>query len=180
MTHTLIRKVYQGIADRRQMFRLFDRHSQRPNRFEDDADALFRGEWFEIDRASHDYMFEILPPLWMRHDRFALREFLTDSITSVFFSLTIDGRLRFFHAYCDLFGLLPSSGWRFRFPVLFAALRTSGVFPLFQFLQQALNLGRRRSSEDRMGAEVLRYPLADMLRSDRLRALSRHTSFPDL
>jgi hypothetical protein len=39
----------------------------------------------------------------MRHDRFALREFLTDSITSVFFSLTIDGRLRFFHAYCDLF-----------------------------------------------------------------------------
>ena len=30
-----IRKVYQGIADRRQMFRMFDRHTQRPNRFED-------------------------------------------------------------------------------------------------------------------------------------------------
>jgi hypothetical protein len=103
MTLSSIRKVYQGIADRRQMFRLFDRHAQRPNRFEDDADALYCGEWFEIDRASHDYMFEILPPLWMRHDMFALREFLTDSITSVFFSLTIDGRLRFFHAYCDLF-----------------------------------------------------------------------------
>lgn len=103
MTHTLIRKVYQGIADRRQMFRMFDRHAQRPNRFEDDAGALYRGEWFETDRTSHDYMFEILPPLWMRHDMFALREFLTGSITSVFFSLTIDGRLRFFHAYCDLF-----------------------------------------------------------------------------
>jgi len=103
MTHTLIRKVYQGIADRRRMFRMFDRHAQRPNCFEDDADALFRGEWFEIDQASHDYMFEILPPLWMQHDMFALRELLTDSITSVFFSLAIDGRLRFFHAYCDLF-----------------------------------------------------------------------------
>ncbi|RVC58111.1 DUF1419 domain-containing protein, partial [Mesorhizobium sp. M00.F.Ca.ET.038.03.1.1] len=32
-----IRKIYQGIADRRQMFRLFDRHAQRPNRFADDA-----------------------------------------------------------------------------------------------------------------------------------------------
>ena len=103
MTLSSIRKVYQGIADCRQMFRLFDRHAQRPNRFEDDSDALYRGEWFETDRASHDYMFEILPPLWMRHDMFALREFLTDSITSVFFSLAIDGRLRFFHSYCDLF-----------------------------------------------------------------------------
>jgi hypothetical protein len=103
MTLSSIRKVYQGIADRRQMFRTFDRHAQRPNRFEDADGALYRGEWFEIDRASHDYMFEILPPLWMRHDMFALREFLTDSITSVFFALSIDGRLRFFHAYCDLF-----------------------------------------------------------------------------
>lgn len=103
MTLSSIRKVYQGIADRRQMFRMFDRHAQRPNRFEDADGAFYRGEWFEIDRASHDYMFEVLPPLWMRHDMFALREFLTDSITSVFFSLLIDGRLRFFHAYCDLF-----------------------------------------------------------------------------
>jgi hypothetical protein len=103
MTPVSIRKVFQGTADRRQMFRLFDRHAQRPNRFDDDADALYRGEWFEIDRASHNYMFEILPPLWMRHDMFALREFLTNSITSVFFALSIDGRLRFFHAYCDLF-----------------------------------------------------------------------------
>ena len=103
MTLSSIRKVYQGIADRRQMFRMFDRHAQRPNRFEDADGALYRGEWFEIDRASYDSMFEILPPRWMRHDMFALREFLTDSITSVFFALSIDGRLRFFHAYCDLF-----------------------------------------------------------------------------
>ena len=47
------------------------------------------GEWFEIGRAEHDYMFEILPPLWMRGDMFALSEFMTGSITSVFFALSI-------------------------------------------------------------------------------------------
>lgn len=97
-----IRKVYQGVADRRQMFRLFDRHARRPNRFEGDNSDLFRGEWFEIGQVEHDYMFEILPPLWMRGDMFAMREFLTGSITGVFFALTIDGRLRHFHGYCDL------------------------------------------------------------------------------
>ncbi len=34
------RKVYEGIADRRQMFRMFDRHAQRPNRWEGDDSAL--------------------------------------------------------------------------------------------------------------------------------------------
>ena len=95
-------KIFQGVADRRQMFRMFDRHAQRPNRWEDDAGALYAGEWFEISEREHDYMFEILPPLWMRGDMFAMREFLTDSVTSVFFALTIDGRVRHFHGYCDL------------------------------------------------------------------------------
>ncbi|RWO26670.1 MAG: DUF1419 domain-containing protein [Mesorhizobium sp.] len=47
-------------------------------------------------------MFEILPPLWMRGEMFALREFLTDRITSIFHALNIDGRMRYFHGYCDL------------------------------------------------------------------------------
>ncbi|MDA9448253.1 DUF1419 domain-containing protein [Bradyrhizobium sp. CCBAU 21360] len=102
MTLSPIRKVYQGIADRRQMFRMFDRHAQRPNRFESDGSALYRGEWFEIGQADHDHMFEILPPLWMRSEMFALREFLTGSISSVFFALRIDGQPRTFHGYCDL------------------------------------------------------------------------------
>ncbi|RUW57197.1 DUF1419 domain-containing protein, partial [Mesorhizobium sp. M4B.F.Ca.ET.049.02.1.2] len=51
-----IRKIYQGIADRRQMFRLFDRHAQRPNRFADDAGALYGNEWFELDQSGHDHM----------------------------------------------------------------------------------------------------------------------------
>jgi len=97
-----IRKVFQGVADRRQMFRMFDRHAQRPGRWENDDSALYRGEWFEIGEAEHNYMFDVLPPLWMRGDIFAMREFLTGSITSVFFALTIDGRPRYFHGYCDL------------------------------------------------------------------------------
>ena len=40
MTQSSIRKIYFGIADRRQMFRLFDRHAQRPNRWENDGSAL--------------------------------------------------------------------------------------------------------------------------------------------
>ncbi|OJF90758.1 DUF1419 domain-containing protein [Pararhizobium antarcticum] len=96
------RKVYQGVASRHQMFRMFDRHAQRPNRFEDDATSLYAGEWFEISETEHDYMFEILPPLWIRGSMFAMREFLTGSVTSVFFALRIDGAIRYFHAYCDL------------------------------------------------------------------------------
>jgi hypothetical protein len=97
-----IRKIYFGVADRRQMFRLFDRHAQRPNRWAKDDSALFSGEWFEIARAEHDYMLDLLPPLWMRGEMFAMREFLTESVTSVFYTLSIDGRTRYFHAYCDL------------------------------------------------------------------------------
>lgn len=97
-----IRKVHQGIVDRRQMFRLFDRYAQRPNRFEDDAGVLYRGEWFELSRIEHDYMFNILLPLFMRGEMFAMREFLTDRITSVFYELNVDGHARYFHAYCDL------------------------------------------------------------------------------
>ena len=97
-----IRKIYQGIADRRQMHRLFDRHAQRPHRFEDDAGVLYRGEWFELSRPEYDYMLNILPPLFMRGEMFALREFLTDRITSVFYELNVDGHVRYFHAYCDL------------------------------------------------------------------------------
>lgn len=102
MTLSPIRKVYQGIADRRQMFRMFDRHAQRPKRWERDDAALYCGEWFEIDEPSSDYMLEVLPPLWIRGEMFAMRQFLTGSITSVFFTLRIDGHIRHFHGYCDL------------------------------------------------------------------------------
>ncbi len=97
-----IRKIYFGVADRRQMYRLFDRHAERPDRRQGDDSALFAGEWFELGRAEHDHMLDLLPPLWIRGEMFALSEFLTGSVTSVFYRLRIDGRTRCFHAYCDL------------------------------------------------------------------------------
>jgi hypothetical protein len=102
MTRSSIRKIYFGVADRRQMFRLFDRQAQRPDRWGNDDSALFAGEWFEVARAEHDYMLGLLPPLWMRGEMFAMSEFLTESVTSVFYTLRIDGSTRYFHAYCDL------------------------------------------------------------------------------
>ena len=46
-TAPAIRKVFQGIADRRQMYRMFDRHAGRVHRRADDATVLYAGEWFE-------------------------------------------------------------------------------------------------------------------------------------
>jgi hypothetical protein len=102
MTLSPIRKVFQGVADRTQMYRMFNRHRGDPALAYGQGQHLFAGEWFETAQAEHDYMLDLLPPLWMRLDMFAMREFLTGSVTSVYFSLSIDGRTRFFHGYCDL------------------------------------------------------------------------------
>lgn len=99
---TLPRKIFQGAAKRSDMFRLFDRHRDRPNRFDGDQTSIYAGEWLEIDETSYTYMLDILPPLWMRGPIFAMREFMTGSVTSVFYAIRIDGALRHFHAYCDL------------------------------------------------------------------------------
>lgn len=98
----VIRKVFEGVASRHDMYALFNRHAQAP--FDDDriAGTHYIGEWFEICEADHDHMFEILPPLFYRGDMFAVREFLAASVTSVFFALWIDDRTRWFHSYCDL------------------------------------------------------------------------------
>jgi hypothetical protein len=101
-TSLSIRKVFEGVATRPEMYRMFNRHRGDPAMAEGDGQYLFAGEWFEIAERDHDYMLEILPPLWMRADMFAMREFMTGNVTSVFFSLMIDGRKRFFHGYCDL------------------------------------------------------------------------------
>jgi len=102
MPTSSFRKIFQGVATRHEMHRMFNRHQGAPAGPGDDTGHLFAGEWFEITEAEHDYMLNILPPLFMRGDMFALSEYLTGSITSVFFELHIDGRLRWFHGYCDL------------------------------------------------------------------------------
>ncbi len=99
---SLPRKVFQGVARRSDMFRMFDRHAKRPDRFKDDQSGVYAGEWFELDEPSYAYMLDILPPLWMRGPIFAMREFMTGSVTSVFYALRIDEAVRYFHTYCDL------------------------------------------------------------------------------
>lgn len=96
------RKIWFGCADRSQMFRLFDRHAKQPARFAADATSLYAGEWFELAQSECDYMLDLLPPLWMRGGMFALREFMIGAVTSVFFSIPINDRVRHFHGYCDL------------------------------------------------------------------------------
>jgi len=97
-----IRKIFQGVATRHEMYRMFNRHRGDPAYGAGECAQLFAEEWFEIAEAEHDYMLNILPPLFMRADMFAMREFMTDSVTSIFFALVIDGKLRWFHGYCDL------------------------------------------------------------------------------
>lgn len=101
-TFPTVRKIFEGVATRHDMYRMFNRHRGNPIMADGDTGHLFAGEWFEISEADHDYMFEILPPLFMRPNMFAMREYLTGSVTGVFFSPSIDGRKRFFHSYCDL------------------------------------------------------------------------------
>ena len=43
----LPRKIFQGAAKRADMFRMFDRHAMRPDRFAGDQSAVYAGEWFE-------------------------------------------------------------------------------------------------------------------------------------
>jgi hypothetical protein len=100
-TH-LPRKIFQGVAKRSEMFRMFDRHAKHPNRHDVNQSAAYDGEWFEIDETSYTYMLEILPPLWMRGPMFATREFMIGQVTSVFFAIRINETLRYFHSYCDL------------------------------------------------------------------------------
>jgi hypothetical protein len=97
-----VRKVFEGVATRHEMYSLFNRHSQAP--FDDDRSSgrHYAGEWFEVTEADYERMLDLLPPLFQNSDIFAMREFLAASVTSVFFSLPIDGRRRFFHGYCDL------------------------------------------------------------------------------
>ncbi len=101
-TSRSFRKVFQGVATRYEMFQIFNRHSEAPFDKARHSGSVYAGEWFEITEADHDYMFEILPPLFIRNGLFAMREFQAGNVTSVFLALTIDGGRRWFHGYCDL------------------------------------------------------------------------------
>ena len=72
-TSPTIRKVFEGVATRHEMYRMFNRHRGDPAMAAGEARHLFAGEWFEIAETEHDYMLEILPPLFKRADMFAMR-----------------------------------------------------------------------------------------------------------
>ncbi|MBN9241168.1 MAG: DUF1419 domain-containing protein [Mesorhizobium sp.] len=100
-THPPFRKVFDGVAAREEMFRLFNRHRDDP-----DVDPLsgkpYAGEWFEIEATQYHFMLWLLPPLFQRSGMFGLSEYKAGNVTSVFFAIRLRGRERFFHGFCDL------------------------------------------------------------------------------
>ncbi len=98
---SLPRKVFQGVAKRTDMFRMFDRHAKRPNRFGGDQSATYAGEWFEIDETSTVTCSTSCRRFGCGPD-LAMREFMTGSVTLVFYAIRIDDAVRYFHTYCDL------------------------------------------------------------------------------
>jgi hypothetical protein len=100
-THPPFRKVFNGVATRQEMFRLFDHHRDDPD-FDPLSGAPYSSEWFEIEGADYHFMLGLLPPLFQRTGMFGLSEYKAGNVTSVFFAIRIRGRERFFHGFCDL------------------------------------------------------------------------------
>ena len=63
LTSPIIRKVFEGVATRQDMYRMFNCHRGNPAMAAGEARHRFAGEWFEIAESEHDYMLDILPPL---------------------------------------------------------------------------------------------------------------------
>lgn len=97
----VFRKVYPSIAAGEKMYDLFKCGADLPIE-QRMSGAAWAGQWFEITEAGYDEMLNILPPLFMRPGLFGMAEFKAGNITSVFFEITIRGRRRWFHGYCDL------------------------------------------------------------------------------
>ncbi|SMH26286.1 DUF1419 domain-containing protein [Mesorhizobium australicum] len=99
--HPPFRKVFEGVATREQMFALFNRHSDTLG-----GDPLsgvpYASEWFEISTSEYHFMLGLLPPLFQRTGMFGMSEYKAGNITSVFFTIRIRGRERWFHGFCDL------------------------------------------------------------------------------
>lgn len=100
-THPLFRKVFDGVATREQMFRLFSRHKDIPG-IDPVSGTPYAGEYFEIAAEQYHFMLALLPPLFQRTGMFGISEYKAGYVTSVFFAIRIRGRERWFHGFCDL------------------------------------------------------------------------------
>lgn len=94
------RKVLDGVATRQQMFELFN---ESPEGLDEDriAGTLYTGRWFEITEADYESMLDVLPPICLGAGTFAMSEAKAGNVRSVFFAISILGRHRWFHGYCD-------------------------------------------------------------------------------
>lgn len=99
--HPPFRKVFDGVATREQMFALFDRHGDTPG-IDPLSGTSYSGEWFEVLASSYQFMLDLLPPLFQRTGMFGISEYKAGYVTSVFFTIRIRGRERWFHGFCDL------------------------------------------------------------------------------
>lgn len=97
----MFHKVCGHVAAHSEMFELLN---LPPDRTIGDiaSGECYAGQWFEVERHSYETMLEVLPPLFMRHDMFAMSEVRAGFVGSVFLEIVIDKRKRWFHGYCDL------------------------------------------------------------------------------
>ncbi|MDF0491467.1 DUF1419 domain-containing protein [Sphingobium sp. H39-3-25] len=95
------RKILDGVATRQQMFELFN---ACPEGCDEDCirGTHYTGRWFEITEDDYESMFEVLPPIFLGTMMFAMSEAKAGTIRYVFFAITILGRQRWFHGYCDM------------------------------------------------------------------------------
>lgn len=93
-------KIFQGVASHAFMHELLNLPVDATPE-ERMSGACYAGRWFEIEQRSHDEMFEILPPLFMRPGMFAFRELKAGNVGSAFFEIKIADRKRWFHGCCD-------------------------------------------------------------------------------
>jgi len=97
----MFQKVCGHVATHSEMFELLNLPGE--GTIEDIVSGqCYAGQWFEIERDSYEIMFEVLPPLFMRADMFAMSELKAGFVGSVFLEIVIQGRKRWFHGYCDL------------------------------------------------------------------------------
>ncbi len=94
-------KIFHGVATHAFMYELLNLpvDASPEDRM---SGACYAGRWFEITQASYETMLEVLPPIFMRSGMFAMSELKAGNVGSVFFEITIAGRKRWFHGYCDL------------------------------------------------------------------------------
>lgn len=93
-------KIFQGVASHAFMHELLNLpvDASPEDRL---SGACYAGRWFEIEQRSHDEMFEILPPLFMRPGMFAFRELKAGNVGFAFFEIKIEDRMRWFVGFCD-------------------------------------------------------------------------------